>query len=349
MNDPFQLYENMTVAELKEILRGFSLPVSGRKAELIERIQFEVHTLQAIEEEEQSVKVEDTFQYDEVKGLEPLINWAKMTGRLFTPEAAAFGFPRFPTGVLLTGVPGCGKSMVAKAIANEWGMGFRRVQPDELVGKMIGDNEQFMRDLVTDLAAKAPIICFIDEAEKILGQTRSPGFYRVSDSARDSAESILLQFMEDDNSGVFFVFTANDYDKMSPALLDRFDGRFFIDLPSRIAREQIIASMLAIRKRDPEDFDIKILARMSEGFTGRDIRSALDDAMKVAFFEDARELTTADLITAFTQTSPTSEVHKAAIMAMRQQVIEGKMRRANSQEFEPDLLADKDGTYIGWN
>ena len=96
-------------------------------------------------------------------------------------------------------------------------MGFRRVYPDQLVGQLIGDNERFMRELCDELREKAPIVCFIDEAEKILGQTRSPGFYRVSDSARDSAESILLQFMEEDDSGVFFVFTANELEKLSPA------------------------------------------------------------------------------------------------------------------------------------
>ena len=154
--------EQMTVAELKEILRSLNLPLVGNKAELIEKIEYMARTMP-----------ESVFQYDDIKGLDPLINWSKMTGRLFSPEAAAYGFTRFPAGVLLTGVPGCGKSMVAKAIANEWGMGFRRVHPDELVGSCVGDNESFMRDLVNDLAADAPMVCFIDEAEKILGQTRA--------------------------------------------------------------------------------------------------------------------------------------------------------------------------------
>ena len=143
--------EQMTVAELKEILRSLNLPLVGNKAELIEKIEYMARTMP-----------ESVFQYDDIKGLNPLINWSKMTGRLFSPEAAAYGFTRFPAGVLLTGVPGCGKSMVAKAIANEWGMGFRRVHPDELVGSCVGDNESFMRDLVNDLAADAPMVCFID-------------------------------------------------------------------------------------------------------------------------------------------------------------------------------------------
>ena len=329
--------EGMTVAELKDVLRPLNLALAGNKAELIEKIEYMARTMP-----------ESVFEYDDIKGLDPLISWAKMTGRLFSQEAVAFGFPRFPLGVLLTGVPGCGKSMVAKAIANEWGMGFRRVQPDELVGKLIGDNEQFMRDLVTELAEEAPIVCFIDEAEKILGQTRSQGHYRVSDSARDSAESILLQFMEDDNSGVFFIFTANDYDKMSPALLDRFHGRFFIDLPSSSARKDIIASMLEIRQRNPSDYDIDRLVEISDGFSGRDIRTAIDEAMKLAFFQDARPLVESDLVGAFSQAIPTSEIHLDQIAEMREMVSQGKMRRANSQELEAGALVVKDGGQIEW-
>ena len=329
--------EEMTVAELKDILRSLDQPLVGNKAELIDKIDYIAR-----------IMPESVFQYNDIKGLDPLIKWFKMTGRLFTPEAAIYGFTRFPAGVLLTGVPGCGKSMVAKAIANEWNMGFRRVHPDELVGSCVGDNETFMRDLVDELAAEAPVVCFMDEAEKLLGQTRAGTMYRAADAARDSAESILLQFMEDDNSGVFFIFTANDYDKMSPALLDRFYGRFFIDLPSRSARKDIISSMLEIRQRNPSDYDIERLVEISDGFSGRDIRTAIDEAMKVAFFEDARALTEADLVKAFSQAIPTSEIHKEQIVLMREVVSQGKMRRANSQELEAGALVAKDGWQIAW-
>ena len=329
--------EEMTVTELKDILRSLSRPLVGNKAELIEKIEHVARTMP-----------ESVFQYDDIKGLDPLIRWFKMTGRLFSPEAAIYGFTRFPAGVLLTGVPGCGKSMVAKAIANEWNMGFRRVHPDELVGSCVGDNETFMRDLVNELAAEAPVVCFMDEAEKLLGQTRAGTMYRAADAARDSAESILLQFMEDNNSGVFFIFTANAYDKMSPALLDRFHGRFFIDLPSRSARKDIISSMLEIRQRNPSEYDIDRLVNISDGFSGRDIRTAIDEAMKLAFFEDARPLVDSDLFESFSQAVPTSEIHKEQIAEMREMVSQGKMRRANSQELGADALVAKNGEYVGW-
>lgn len=287
--------------------------------------------------------------FNDVKGLGPLVEWSAQAGKLFTPEARQYGFSRFPSGVLLTGVPGCGKTMIAKALAQEWGMGFRRVYPDQLVGQLIGDNERFMRELCDELREKAPIVCFIDEAEKILGQTRSPGFYRVSDSARDSAESILLQFMEEDDSGVFFVFTANDFEKLSPALIDRFEERFFIDLPTLEARVDMIGSMLLERGRSPSNFDVEHLAELSKDYTGRDIRSAVDEAMKVAFCDGGREFTTEDLEKAFEQTCPTSVVHKKSITKMRQMVTDGKMRRANASDCKAMDRLSKDGSFVGWN
>ena len=292
---------------------------------------------------------ESGVSFSDVKGLDPLVEWASQEGKLFTPEAREYGFPRYPSGVLLTGVPGCGKTMIAKAIAQEWGMGFRRVFPDQLVGSLIGDNERFMRELCDELRENAPIVCFIDEAEKILGQTRSTSFYRVSDAARDSAESILLQFMEEDDSGVFFVFTANDFDKLSPALIDRFEERFFIDLPKLDARKDMISSMLLERRRIPSNFDVQRVAELSEGYTGRDIRSAIDEAMKVAFCDGGREFTTADLKKAFGLISPTSVIHKKQITKMRQMVTEGKMRMANTREGKNMGRLSKDGSFVGWN
>ena len=92
--------EQMTVAELKEILRSLNLPLVGNKAELIEKIEYMARTMP-----------ESVFQYDDIKGLDPLINWSKMTGRLFSPEAAAYGFTRFQPG---------SSSLGSRAAASRW-------------------------------------------------------------------------------------------------------------------------------------------------------------------------------------------------------------------------------------
>ena len=333
---PTSPIDKMTVEQLRNELKDRKLPISGKKAELVIRLRTDLFDEL------------NRVSFTDVKGLNPLVEWARKSGNLFTPEARQYGFTRYPTGLLLTGVPGCGKTLVAKAIAEEWGMGFRRVFPDQMVGPNVGDNEKLMRDLCNELSESAPIVCFIDEAEKILAQTRSPNFYRASDAGRDAAESILLQFIEENDSGVFFVFTSNNFEMLSPALVDRFEERFFIDLPTQDAREEMIAAMLVERKRDPSNYDVKALAEVALQFTGRDIRSAVDEAMKNAFCDNGREFTDQDLLQAFEQVNPTAVIHELEILKLRKMVAGGKMRRANTCNENIEFKVDKAGSFVGW-
>ncbi|MBT5727393.1 MAG: AAA family ATPase [Euryarchaeota archaeon] len=269
--------------------------------------------------------------WSDLKGMESFVNWAKGKGRLFTPEAKEFGFTRYPTGVILTGVPGCGKTMAAKIISHEWSMNFKRVTIDMVTSKFMGGNEEKMQELLEELEDQAPIVCFVDEAEKLFAQVRTGDLYQSSDAARDATESLLLQFMEENESGVFFVFTSNEIEKLSPALLDRFDERFFIDLPSDKARREMVQSMLEERKKVANEYDLSSLAKASEGFTGRDIRSAIEEAMMNAFMEN-RELSTKDLLSVFQNLTPTSVTASTQINKMRQLVVDGKVRSANTHE-----------------
>lgn len=283
------------------------------------------------EEDEEDVpkESEEDSLFASLKGLEPLVNWAKLTGKRFTPAAAEYGFTGYPKGLLLTGVPGCGKTMAAKIIAEEWGMNLRRVNPDDITSRYVGGNEENIRAILDELVKEAPSICFVDEAEKLFiqmtGSEQTPATV-----GQASTESILLQFLEENDEPVFFIFTANDLHLMSPALIDRFDARFFVDLPDQPAREEIITLMLKERKKGKLGLDSSYLASISEHFTGRDIRAAIDTAMVTAFGENGRELTQEDLVMAFKNTKPTSMTHKDKIAEIRKMVAEGKVRSANS-------------------
>jgi|GEM_PF-969026 len=271
---------------------------------------------------------ENDSLFTSLKGLEPLVRWAQLKGKMFTPAAAEFGFTSFPKGLLLTGVPGCGKTMAAKIIAEEWGMELHRVNPDDITSRFMGGNEENMRKLLNKLTASAPSICFVDEAEKLFTQMND-GIQGAATQSIDSTESMLLQFMEENESPVFFIFTANDLGKMSPAIIDRFEGRFFVDLPDEVARDEIIALMLNERKKGNLGLNTLALAKSSEGFTGRDIRGAIEEAMMEAFSEN-RELSQEDLAKAFSSVKPTSVVHECRIEEMRKLVSDGKIRSANS-------------------
>jgi DNA polymerase III delta prime subunit len=279
---------------------------------------------------------EDDSLFASLKGLEPLVNWAKLTGKRFTPAAAEYGFTGFPKGLLLTGVPGCGKTMAAKIIAEEWGMNLRRVNPDDITSKFVGGNEENIRAILDELVEQAPSICFVDEAEKLFIQM-SGGEQTPATVGQASTESILLQFLEENDKPVFFIFTANDLHLMSPALIDRFDARFFVDLPDQPAREEIITLMLNERKKGKLGLDCAYLASISEHYTGRDIRAAIDTAMVTAFGDNGRELTQEDLVEAFNSTKPTSMTHQDKMAEIRKMVGEGKVRSANSPRvvFKP--------------
>ena len=166
--------------------------------------------------------------FDVIGGLTPLKEWATRLRLRFTKEAFDYGFLSYPSGLLMAGVPGCGKSALAKAIANEWSMNLLRVEATDLKGSLVGESEAKTKRLFDVAKAAAPVIVFVDEAEKLLG--KSDG---VNDGgAHDAVLGQFLSFMQEDDSGVFFMFTANNMEKFSPELIDRFEGRFFIDLPS---------------------------------------------------------------------------------------------------------------------
>ena len=286
-------------------------------------------------------KGDEELSYASLKGLEPLVTWVKGKGKLFTPAAREYGFTRFPRGLLLTGVPGCGKSMTAKVIAKEWGMNFHRISPEDIRGKFHGEDEHNLREILNQLVKNAPSLCFVDEAEKLFRSVDKGG--NSSTAAIDSTEGMLLQFMEDNREPVFFIFTSNDLQKMSPAIIDRFDGRFFVDLPDEVARQEIIELVLNESKKGELDIDIVSLAKMCEGFTGRDIRGAIEEAMMVAFIDEQRELCQDDLKKSFAGTKPTSVVHQESIRAMRELVSEGKIRSANS--LRPSVKKNHDVSF----
>ena len=295
--------------------------------------------LQEKDARNQDLAKKDDSLYNSLKGLEPLAQWAKMKGRLFTPEAREYGFVDYPRGLLLTGVPGCGKTMAAKVIAQEWGMKLHRVNPDDITSKLMGGNEENMRRLLDKLVNDAPSICFVDEAEKLFSQMNTT-IRSASTNSIDSTESMLLQFMEEDKSAVFFIFTCNDLEKLSPAIIDRFDARFFVDLPDEDAREQIIRLMLEERKKGGLNIDYAGLAKKSSEFTGRDIRGSIDEAMAEAFAEN-RELRTEDLEKYFSKREPTSSIHAEKVEVIRKLVTEGKVRKANSSGTSKESMLRK--------
>ena len=249
----------------------------------------------------------------QVGGLEKLKEWLGLRGKAFQPEARAFGLEA-PRGVLLTGVPGCGKSLVARTLARTWAMPLLLFDPARLYGPYVGESEERLREALASAEAMAPAVLWIDEIEKGL----------ASGSETDSGVSkrllgTFLRWMQDRPDGVFIVATSNDVRALPPELLrkGRFDEIFFVDLPTADDRALIFGLHLSRRKRDPSAFDLSSLAAASEGFSGSEIEACIVGALYRAFGAGS-ELTTEAVLREVGGTIPLSKTRAEDIARLRE-------------------------------
>jgi ATPase family associated with various cellular activities (AAA) len=256
--------------------------------------------------------IDTNVTLDAVAGLQHLKDWLTIRGKAMQPQAAAAGLDP-PKGVLLTGVPGCGKSLVAKGLAGTWGYPLVLLDPARLYGQYVGQSEQRLQAALTSVEAMAPAVLWIDEIEK--------GFAQGGEGDGGVSARLLgtfLRWMQDRPPGVFIVATANDVEKLPAEFLrkGRFDEVFFVDLPTPEEREAVLRFHLSKRKQDPTAFDLKALVQATDGFSGAEIEAAIVSAMYRAF-ADGKVLTTDSLLTEIGATQPLSRTRAEDITALR--------------------------------
>jgi len=254
----------------------------------------------------------DHGSFADVGGLDALKAWLAMRGRAFEPAAKQFGLTP-PRGVLITGVPGCGKSLVAKTLARTWGMPLVLLDASRLYGPYVGETEQRTREALARVESMAPVVLWVDEIEK--------GF--PSGDGNDGGVSkrmlgTFLRWMQDRDEGVFLVATANQVTQLPPELLrkGRFDEIFFVDLPEVAERTDIVRLHLARRGRDPQHFDLERLAALCDGFSGAEIEAAIVAALYRAYAA-GRDLHTDDVAAEIAATSPLSVTRAEEVAAIR--------------------------------
>ena len=252
----------------------------------------------------------------QVAGLAGLKSWlGRRRGVVSDPrKAAEFGLS-FPKGVLLLGVPGCGKSLCAKAVAHEWGLPLLKLDPGNLYDKYIGDSEKNFKRAMQTAERMAPIVLWIDELEKAFASASGDADGGVSNRIFGS----FLSWLQDRKGDVFVVATSNDVSKLPPEFIrkGRFDEIFFVDLPKPAAREEIFRIHLRKRKQDEKSFDVVKLAAATDGFSGAEIEESIVSAMYGAF-ADGRALATADLLSEAAKTRPLARIMSERLAALRQ-------------------------------
>jgi SpoVK/Ycf46/Vps4 family AAA+-type ATPase len=267
---------------------------------------------------------------NDVGGLDVLKQWLRLRERAFCSEAREYGLPA-PKGIALIGIPGTGKSLTAKMVANLWHLPLLRLDVGALFGGLVGQSEENCRKALQLTETVAPCVLWIDEMEKALSTGEGDG----GTSLR--VFGTILSWMQEKQEPVFVVATANDISRLPPELLrrGRFDEIFFLDLPTALERREIFQVHIGRTSRQVENFELDLLVAASQGHVGAEIEQALIDAMYAAFNDPsapAREFTTSDIEEALHKLVPMSRSQRERIRALRQWLLEGRAQSASFVE-----------------
>jgi len=253
----------------------------------------------------------ETERFADVAGLSRVKRWLELRRDGFLGTAPRPGLAP-PKGMLLLGVQGCGKSLVAKATAGVFGVPLLRLDFGVLYNKFFGESERNLREALRTAEVMAPCVLWIDEIEKGIS---------VGDNDGGTSHRVLgtlLTWMAERQGAVFLVATANDIERLPPELVrkGRFDEIFFVDLPDAEARKTIFRIHLGKRGQDPSGFDLALLVGSSEGFSGAEIEQAIVSALYTAH-GDGGPLRTEDVLRELQATRPLSVVMAEQIQYLR--------------------------------
>ena len=251
-----------------------------------------------LEEKRQAIRKTGVLEFvpseldlDDIGGLENLKRWLSRRANSWMAEAASFGVPA-AKGVLITGVPGCGKSLTAKAVSSAWGLPLLRMDIGRVFAGIVGSSEQNMRTAIKSAEAAAPCVLWIDEIEK--------GFAGASAGSTDSGTSsrvfgTFLTWMQEKTTPVFVIATANNVQALPAEFLrkGRFDEIFFVNLPQQAEREEIwriqlaklVGSAPAHSAFSASSWLLTELAEQTDGFSGSEIEQVVVAALFEAFAE----------------------------------------------------------------
>jgi AAA+ superfamily predicted ATPase len=262
----------------------------------------------------------------DIGGLDNLKLWLKRRSEGLSQKAATYGLP-CPRGLLLVGVQGTGKSLTAKAIANDWNLPLLRLDVGKLFGGIVGESESRMRQMIQLSEAIAPCILWVDEIDKAFAGIESKG-----DSGTTSRVlSTFITWLSEKTSSVFVVATANNTYSLPPEILrkGRFDEIFFLGLPNIEEKKLIFKVHLSkVRPQSWSNYDINLLSQKANNFSGAEIEEAIIEAMHLAF-SDNREFITQDIINSIKEFVPLAYTNKEKLEVLEEWAIAGKVRLAS--------------------
>jgi SpoVK/Ycf46/Vps4 family AAA+-type ATPase len=330
-----QLFENLTRAcqglSLERIRRVLSKIIATYKT--IDNDSIAV----LLSEKKQIISQTEILEYSSVNeqitnlgGLENLKDWLKKRKTAFGLQAFNYGLPT-PRGLLLIGIQGTGKSLTAKAIANDWQLPLLKLDVGKLFGGIVGESESRLRQMINVAETISPCILWIDEIDKAFSNSDNRGDSGTSNRVL----ATFISWLSEKTKPVFVIATANNIDLLPIEIIrkGRFDEIFFLDLPEKEEREEIFKIHLqTFRPNSWKSFDYNKLAQASESFSGAEIRQSIIEGMYHAFYEK-REFTTEDICMALKELIPLAHLESDQMIRLQQWASSGRIRSASSKEI----------------
>lgn len=255
----------------------------------------------------------------EVGGLSTLKNWINNRTRLFNAQVEGndLSLP-IPKGVMLVGIPGTGKSLIAKTIGSIWSVPILSVNFGDLYDSLVGETEKNMNQLLKMASAIAPCVLFMDEIEKALAGASNSNDSGVSSRIFGS----FLNWMQEKTAPVFVVATANDVRNLPPELTrkGRFDEIFFVDLPTEEERVEILNNHIKHPAITPlKESEVKEIARLTKNFSGAEIGSLIESALITSFSEDRYgQISKDDILKEAQNLVPVASRYELEVSALRE-------------------------------
>lgn len=276
-------------------------------------------------QKEQEVRKSDVLEFvntdetlESVGGFKEMKEWLERRRRAFTKEARDYGLP-YPKGLLLVGPAGTGKSLAAKAVASFLRLPLLRLDMGKIFRSLVGESESAIRQALQVAEAVAPVVLWMDEIDKGLAGMKGSG--ELDSGVTSRVVSTILTWRQETKAPVMLAATANDVASI-PSMVyrkGRLDEVWATDLPNEEERGEIIRIHLKKRKRDPKKFDVPLIARRTDSFTGSEIESVIEDAMFAAF-DMGKEVSTAFVLKAAEETVPQAKRDSEELTAIREWV-----------------------------
>lgn len=269
-------------------------------------------------------------RFEDIGGLENLKEWFRRKAKVCRnmDQAREYGVD-MPKGVLIAGLPGCGKSLSAKAAASLFEVPLLRLDMGRVLGKYVGESEGNLRRAIALAEAISPCVLWIDELEKAFaGIGGSGGGAEVTTRLFGN----ILTWLQEKESSVFVVATANDITRMPPELLrkGRFDEIFYAGLPDEQERAKIFQIHISRRRpQDAKSLKFHDLATQTAGYSGADIEGVVKDAVEASFADGKERVQMQDFLNAIKRTHSLSEVMEESMQKMIKEYEKRKFKNAS--------------------